>query len=300
MASIEKALLSLEGLATGDAFGAALGEGSTSSAASLWISSRQLPPGLWQWTDDTHMALSIVEILSEFETIEQDVLAKCFTDKFMEEPYRGYGSGAARLLTKISAGGDWRDLSPQLFDGGSYGNGAAMRAAPIGGYLQGQTERAAAEAQKSAVITHAHLEGQAGAIAVAVAAAIVADPSFRNKDAFLSEVAQYIPDGETRNGIQLAKRIPEDDFEMAVERLGTGWQVSAQDTVPFCLWCVAHNFDDFGAALWTTAAGAGDRDTTCAIIGGIMALSVGEVPHEWVTKREPLPSDFALNRQMRK
>jgi hypothetical protein len=41
-----------------------------------------------------------------------------------------------------------------------------------------------------------------------------------------------------------------------------------------------------------TVAGLGDRDTTCAIVGGIVALSAGEVPQEWIARRETLPEDF--------
>lgn len=139
-----------------------------------------------------------------------------------------------------------------------------------------------------------HCVDQAGAIAVAVAAAIIANPVFQQKDTFLAEVVKYVPDGETKDGIRLAIKIPQDDFEVAVVRLGTGWQVSAQDTVPFCLWCVTHNINDFEAALWTAAAVNGDRDTTCAIVGGIMALAVGAIPNEWISRREDLPTDFAI------
>jgi hypothetical protein len=36
----------------------------------------------------------------------------------------------------------------------------------------------------------------------------------------------------------------------------------------------------------------GDRDTTCAIVGGIVAPRLGEggIPDEWIARREPLPS----------
>ena len=73
-------------------------------------------------------------------------------------------------ISQRAAGADWREISPTLFGSGSYGNGAAMRAAPIGGYFSGNPRRAAKEAQLSAVVTHAHPEGQAGAIAVAAVA----------------------------------------------------------------------------------------------------------------------------------
>ena len=240
------------------------------------------------------MVLSIVEVLAEFEEIDQDALAGSFADRFIEDPYRGYAGGAVRLLTRVAEGEDWRDIAPNLFPGGSYGNGGAMRVAPIGGYFQGDPERAASEAKKSAVITHAHSEGQAGAIAVAVAAAIAATSGQPQGNDFLSAVLNLIPDGETRDGVRHAMKIPADNLSQAIKDLGTGWRVSAQDTVPFCLWCAAHNLDDFETALWKTAEGAGDRDTTCAIVGGIVALSAGSVPEAWIERREDLPADFAV------
>ncbi|MEA5594520.1 ADP-ribosylglycohydrolase family protein [Rivularia sp. UHCC 0363] len=57
--------------------------------------------------------------------------------------------------------------------------------------------------------------------------------------------------------------------------LGNGTKVSAQDTVPFTLWCAAQHLDNYEEALWLTVSGLGDRDTNCAIVGGIVSLSTG-------------------------
>ncbi len=72
-------------------------------------------------------------------------------------------------------------------------------------------------------------------------------------------------------------------------RLGNGARVSGQDTVPFCLWAVARHPRDYAEAMWTTVAGLGDRDTTCAIVGGILANGGAELPADWLAAREPLP-----------
>ncbi|WP_017586867.1 ADP-ribosylglycohydrolase family protein [Nocardiopsis ganjiahuensis] len=74
--------------------------------------------------------------------------------------------------------------------------------------------------------------------------------------------------------------------------LGNGTGLSAQDTVPFALWCAAGHPDDLVGALWTTVAGLGDRDTTCAIAGGVVAARTGDagVPRTCVEGREPLPA----------
>lgn len=280
----EKALRSLDGLSVGDAFGELFFHLSPHQ-----ITPEDLPNGTWRWTDDTHMALSIVAILRQYGHIEQDALALAFARRFSEQPYRGYAGGAMRLLRQIAHGGNWRELSPRLFGKGSYGNGAAMRAAPIGGYCHGDPQRAAREAQLSAEVTHAHPEGQAGAIAVAVAASLVAHRPHPSGEELLEAILSYVPEGMTREGIRVARQISSDSLFDAVQLLGTGSEVTAQDTVPFCLWSAAHHLDDYEAALWWTAQGMGECDTTCAIVGGIVALSASRIPPLWLQRREPLP-----------
>jgi ADP-ribosylglycohydrolase len=61
--------------------------------------------------------------------------------------------------------------------------------------------------------------------------------------------------------------------------------------VPLCLWLVARNSGDFAETMWETVSALGDRDTTCAIVGGILALKVGRtrIPVPWLRSREKLP-----------
>ena len=231
-----------------------------------------------------------MEILKAHGYIDQDALAQAFARRFAQEPYRGYAGGAMRLLNQVANGVDWREISPRLFGSGSYGNGAAMRVAPIGGYFYDDLKRAAHEAQLSAVVTHAHLEGQAGAIAIAVAiaAGIVANKPHPMGSDLLKEILPHVPGGVTKERIQTAIRIPPEELHDAIQQLGTGSEVTAQDTVPFCLWSAAYHLENFEDALWWTAKGMGDCDTTCAIVGGIVALSASEIPASWVERREPL------------
>ena len=281
---LAKAIQSLEGLSVGDAFGELFFSISPHKA-----SSADLPTQPWRGTDDTHMALSIVEVLHEYGHIEQDALAHAFAKRYQAEPYRGYAGGAARLLRQVATGADWRTIAPTLFGSGSYGNGAAMRVAPLGGFFYDDVPRAAQQAQLSAVITHAHPEGQAGAMAVAVAAAMAANPSHPSGRDFLKEVLTFVPKGVTQERLQLAVDVPSNALDQAVRLLGSGSEVSAQDTVPFCLWSAAYHLGDFEEALWWTVKGMGDCDTTCAIVGGIVALAANRIPSAWLKQREPLP-----------
>ncbi len=79
------------------------------------------------------------------------------------------------------------------------------------------------------------------------------------------------------------------DVRTAVAALGNGMGVVSQDTVPLTIWCVARHLGDYEESLWTTVAALGDRDTTCAIVGGIAVLHPqAEIPAEWLADREPL------------
>jgi ADP-ribosylglycohydrolase len=284
----ERTLLSLRGLSVGDAFG----ENFFFTPEALLT--RQIPRGPWRWTDDTHMAFSVVETLLTHEEIDQDALAEAFVRRYCQESWRGYAPGAKRLLQTLSDGGDWRLEAPRLFDRGSYGNGAAMRAAPIGAYFIGNPGRAAEEARKSAVVTHAHPEGQVGAMAVAVAAALMAGYGAMTGKEFLQAVMALIPASLTRSQLRLALTIEAAELQRAIHTLGTGRQVTAFDTVPFCLWVCATVAADYETALWKTASGRGDVDTTCAIVGGILGAAAVTIPLDWLAAREPIPGEFEM------
>ena len=101
------------------------------------------------------------------------------------------------------------------------------------------------------------------------------------------------PRGEVHSQLRRARDLSDGaPVQTAVAVLGNGTGLSAQDTVPFTLWCAARHLDDYEAALWTTVSGFGDRDTTCAIVGGIVACHVGEagIPTGWLQARELLPA----------
>jgi ADP-ribosylglycohydrolase len=289
-ARVERAERSLNGLSLGDAFGQCFFRLSTGLLAAM--ERRELPESPWTCTDDTVMALSIFEMLEAYGTIDQDVLARAFATKYAADPNRGYGAGAHRLLHGLARGADWRSEARAAFAGsGSYGNGGAMRVAPLGAYFAGDLERVVVEARRSAEVTHAHPEGIAGAVAVAVAAACAATEGM-NAQRLVDAVLQHTPDGETRRGIVASRTVRFDTPPFAAaDRLGSGALVSAQDTVPFVIWCSARHLDhDFEEAMWNTVAGLGDLDTTCAMVGGILsARNAGHaMPAVWLQAREPL------------
>ena len=239
------------------------------------------------------MALSIVRCLNRYGHIERDTLASAFAKEYVRDPTRGYGGGAHGILQAIHAGTPWEEAAGRVFNGeGSCGNGGAMRSAPIGAYFAADTERVIAEAKASAEVTHAHPDGQAGAIAVALAAAWTVTAAQRGKPTghgLLSFVLQHLPRTETYFGLERALHIPLEFSPLsAASALGNGIRVIASDTVPFCLWCAARQLNNYEDAIWSTVSVYGDIDTNCAIVGGIVALSAGResIPTGWLSARE--------------
>ncbi len=290
---LARALCSLEGLSVGDAFGEQFFI--DPYLAQDAIAARVVPEAPWSYTDDTEMALSVVSVLADADGIDPDELAQSFALHY--DPRRGYGAAMHHLLPQFAAGGDWEELAPMLFGGsGSFGNGAAMRVAPVGAYFAEDLDVVVEEAAHSARVTHAHPEAVAGAIATAVAAACAwrcrgsAAPDPRE---FLEMVLPHIPESVVREKVRHARDLsPSASVILAVSALGNGSEISAQDTVPFVLWCAAQTLSRYDDALWLTVSGLGDRDTTCAMVGGIVACFVGleGIPQEWRRAREPLPS----------
>lgn len=121
-----------------------------------------------QYTDDTAMmrcvALSLIE---EKGYVAQD-MAKRFVKEFYAEPRRGYGSNVVDVFAALRAS-KFRDVyapAAMQFNGrGSYGNGGAMRAAPIALFCHAATEQELVDTAKDmALLTHANRLGYNGTV----------------------------------------------------------------------------------------------------------------------------------------
>lgn len=295
MAAINKldlARTSLLGLSVGDALGETyFGPEETITAR---LKSGALQEGRWFFTDDTVMGIGVYNVLSRLGTIDQDELAKEFADNYTLDNYRGYGGTAQRILRQIAEGMYWMEASSGVFEGmGSTGNGAAMRSGPIGAFFHEHTEDVITQAKRAAEVTHAHAEGIAGGIAVALAACIGTRYGLNNEflpaDTFYDFIISHMPASEVKAKIIKAKTLPADyDIRTIVSVLGNGTSLTAPDTVPFALWCAAHHTNSYADAIRTGLSGLGDRDTNAAIIGSIVVLSAGagSIPEQWIQQAE--------------
>jgi ADP-ribosylglycohydrolase len=169
-----------------------------------------------------------------------------------------------------------------------------MRVAPLGAYFADDLSIVPEQAAKSARVTHFHPEGIAGAIAVAVAAAVASnhegnDPMDVPK-LIWEAVLDLTPESVVRNRLSQASNFLTENASMVARELGNGSEISAQDTVPFCIWSACKYLGDFREAIFSTIEVGGDCDTNCAIVGGIIGAYAkpNDIPQDWLNARESM------------
>ena len=198
---IQYAKRALDGIALGDCFGQSFFI--PDEAACQRIKNRGILEEPWHFTDDTVMAIGIYRILEKYGTINQDELARVFAKNYTLDWHRGYGGTAHSILRSIGEGQHWQEVALGAFDGmGSMGNGGAMRVAPIGAYFADDLDKVLYYAKASAEVTHAHIEGIVGAMAVAVASALLLKKKlggyFGEGEAFFDDVGERFPESDTK------------------------------------------------------------------------------------------------------
>jgi hypothetical protein len=122
---------------------------------------------------------------------------------------------------------------------GSFGNGAAMRVAPLGAFFADKSlDVVCNQARLSAEVTHAHAAGIAGAIAVAAAAALAWQRRGANEAlgrTWIVAVRDAVPPGYTRDAVAEALDVPSDaTIVEAAQSLGNGSGVTAPGTRTLC------------------------------------------------------------------
>ena len=155
----------LIGLALGDALCAPYEGGIIER--SLWKFFSSTKTGEIRYTDDTQMTIDIAESLIAYQGINQDALAEQFASSYQWS--RGYGPSAGKLLKAINKGQDWRNLNTKYFKEGSYGNGAAMRIAPVALFYPNNPQLRQHAIKQTSIITHAHPDAIDGANIIAQA-----------------------------------------------------------------------------------------------------------------------------------
>jgi poly(ADP-ribose) glycohydrolase ARH3 len=262
----------LLGLALGDAVGAQF-EGQSAEYITLRFRTVEhlladAPPNGLYYTDDTQMAIGVAETLVACRCIEEAELCKRFAENYV--PHRGYGRGARVILDAMLDGRDHKQIATSHFPGGSFGNGAAMRVAPVGLMFRHQPDVLWAQAGRSALPTHTHPLGIEGAqvLALAVGLASVADEF--NRDEFFMVLADRCQAPEYSAPLRRAGKI---SSHKDLGLFGNG--IEATSSVVTAIACFGLTPESYEETIGSAILLGGDTDTIAAMAGAISGAYLG-------------------------
>ena len=237
----------------------------------LWWVLGLARPGVLRYTDDTLMARGLVESLLRRGEFDPDDMAAVWARDARWT--RGYGPGTRRVLKRIARGHEWRDGGPaHVLPGGSWGNGAAMRAAPLGLFYAGDPELLDRVAAEASAVTHAHPEGIDGGLLLAHAARLAAAGALS-----LEEISVRCRTDAFRRRLDEAGALlarPDATPRDLARELGRA--VRARDSaVTAVAVYLRHRDGTFDALVDECAAIGGDVDTIAAMAGALFGARHG-------------------------
>lgn len=271
----------LVGTAVGDALGAPV-EGHQHVPRDYIESIVDDPPNL-SYTDDTAMTLGLAESLVACGRFDGAHMAKTLADRYGDEPWRGYGAGPPQVFADLARGVRWDQAAKKMFGGeGSFGNGAAMRVAPVALHAFPNQHLAARIAHQTALITHTHREGIDGAVMQAVAITTLLGPASNSPTEITSVLMSHVQTSVFRNKLMFIDRhIRDRSLDEIAEVLGTG--IAAHASVPTALACFLTHADSFTDAVKAAISVGGDTDTIAAMTGALAGACHGysAIPEPW-------------------
>jgi len=248
-----------------------------------------------RYTDDTQMMIGILETLVEKGRFDPAVCAVKFQENF--DPSRGYGRRIFGVMERIRQGIPWNEVGTD-----SFGNGGAMRIAPIGCFYYGDLRAVEENSILSARITHNHPEGLAGAVAQATAVALALQHGLSNDpveaEEFLDRISAQVSSidkgfTESLGGIKsISRRFsprPTDSVIEIIEAIRDRYKLSlrAIESVPAAIGAFVLT-DSFREAVVLAVNLGGDTDTIGAMAGAVAGAyyGLGQIPQEWIDPLE--------------
>ncbi len=261
---------SLVGLAVGDSLGAR-------SEGSFAVEIKE--GRLSRYTDDTAMMIGVAESLIECGGLNAEHMAKRFVENYEKEPWRGYGPGPPRIFKMIKQGARWdKALDKELYPGGSFGNGSAMRVAPIALFYRDDPNKLREAAYESSRITHSHPLAMEGAALEAYAIAL----ALNEEKELLDKLIDFTESEAYRRKLEsVRKLLPQrQNKRKIVEELGNG--VEALNSVPTAIYSFLASSSFESSLIYAVNLG-GDTDTIAAMCGAIAGAwwGIEEIPERW-------------------
>lgn len=245
------------------------------------------------YTDDTQMTIGVCETLIEHGEILEETLCRRFVANYV--PSRGYGRGTRAVLEAMEEGRDYRQVAERHFPGGSFGNGAAMRVAPIGLLFRDDRQRLWEQARRSALPTHRHPWGIEGAQLLAWGVALCSRQTRFDRAAFFADLLAVSESAVYREKLELASRV-----ETPNELAALGNTIEALHSVPTAIASFAWSPESFEDTVGRLIFLGGDTDTMAAMAGALSGAYLGttRLPGRLIDLLEDGPQGRSYLRQL--
>ncbi|XP_076056758.1 ADP-ribosylhydrolase ARH3-like [Oratosquilla oratoria] len=265
-----------------------------------------------RYTDDTAMTRCVAQSLIDKKAFDAKDMAIKFVKEYFAEPGRGYGGSVVEVFANLRAS-KFKDVYASAgiqFGGrGSYGNGGAMRVAPVAlfGYSLDK-EEVFKIAKESTQLTHSNRLGYNGAVlqVLAVHKALLLEQGTLKKENFLRELIEemeavekiveedILDEGE--NPIEYVERLKkvkslldrgEEVTEKEVDQI-LGVSIVAPLSVPTAIYTflriheyLAESENQFLETIKYAISLGGDTDTIASMAGSIAGAYYGieKIPH---------------------
>jgi ADP-ribosylglycohydrolase len=254
------------------------------------------PHAFGQYTDDSQLARTLVESYVACRGFDPGDYARRIAELFTDQRVVGRGRASTAAAIRLAQGVPWQEAGvPAPYAG----NGAAMRAAPIGWMFPYRPDAMIQAARDQARITHTDPRAVAGSVVIAgaVALAMRASPGRLKRDAVIDTLARWIRPIEPSFATDLEQlhallnRDPADahwlisragrkpgDIETGTDRWPSTNDTISAYVVPSVMWSL-YSFlrapEDYWQAVCLAVSGGGDTDTTAAMTGAISGAYLG-------------------------
>eukprot|EP00026_Physarum_polycephalum_P009057 Phypoly_transcript_09168.p1 GENE.Phypoly_transcript_09168~~Phypoly_transcript_09168.p1 ORF type:complete len:260 (+),score=18.13 Phypoly_transcript_09168:611-1390(+) len=207
----------------------------------------------------------------------------------------GCGLGTAKAAAKLNRGISWDKAG---LPHGSAGNGASIRAAPIGLFSFDDEHNLVTWAKQQAFITHQDTRCQAGSIVLAGAVAICLVcrplppvPVVLKK---LSDLCREISQEFSECIMQLIEwvRLPPKKASKKIQKCGldfddgsAGISGFVTSSTMWALYSFLNNQNDYWDCIRTAISAGGDTDSTAAMAGALSGayLGLSQIPENWAS-----------------
>jgi poly(ADP-ribose) glycohydrolase ARH3 len=257
--------------------------------------------GFGKYTDDTQMSLALAVSIIDCGKVYASDCSYRYAEFY--EPERGYGAGAAKILEALNKGANHLDTATMIHSEGSFGNGGAMRIAPVGLTYRNESDSYLRSGVTEALqCTHVHPEAIDAAVVQAKAIGRLANmedvSQFKPKE-FLKPLLEITQTQTMKEKLENVLEFIEDDVtdEIAVEELGNG--VRASEAVSCAIFAAAKYYKNPEKAIINAVGFGGDTDTIGAMTGALMGALHGRdwIPDRWMENIEngEKGRDFIIN-----